>query len=297
MPKIFALTCNLLAETTLYFSGARLGRTQRALRSRFRVGGKGVNVAQFLADFSFEIFNVVFAGGEVGNRCVNFLNKNRKIKTLSVPICGETREGFVIRDTLNSGESTFLGCDAPLSDADFAEALRAISRCASGGDILALCGSVPGWSAAKFEALKNLLASFQMRLAVDTYGPPLLDLVKLNSRILKINADEFLGLAPYLSLSSEVSRSNLPGLFREAGSKIKAEFFAVSDGARPAMLALGGKFYEVRPPKLDCPAYPTGCGDRLFAELLRALAEKDSCGFGDFERAVELASEFAKIED
>lgn len=297
MTKIFALTCNLLAETTLYFSGARLGRTQRASRSRFRVGGKGVNVAQFLADSGFEIFNVVFAGGDVGNRCVKFLNKNRKIRTLAIPICGETREGFVIRDDSNSQESTFLGCDTPLSDSDFTEALLSVSKYANSGDILALCGSVPNWTSAKFEDLKSLVGGVGLRLAVDAYGAPLLDLAGANSKILKINADEFLGLASSLNLSCEVSRGNLARLFREASSKVKAEFFALSDGANPAMLSLGGKFFELRPPKLDCPAYPTGCGDRLFAELLRALAAKNFCGFGDFERGVKLASEFAKIED
>ena len=48
-PHIFTLTGNLLAERTVEFDGWSLGKTQRAVRESFQVGGKGINVSKMLS--------------------------------------------------------------------------------------------------------------------------------------------------------------------------------------------------------------------------------------------------------
>ena len=45
---LYTLTGNLLAERTLEFDHWSPGRTQRAKRQTFQVGGKGINVAKML---------------------------------------------------------------------------------------------------------------------------------------------------------------------------------------------------------------------------------------------------------
>ena len=45
-PHLYTLTGNLLAERTLEFDHWSPGRTQRAKRETFQVGGKGFNVSQ-----------------------------------------------------------------------------------------------------------------------------------------------------------------------------------------------------------------------------------------------------------
>lgn len=115
MAKIFTLTCNLLAETTLYFKEPSFGKTQRAIKSRFRVGGKGVNVAIFLESLNLEPFNIIFTGSYAGSRSKDFLDSNYKFKTYSIETESPTREGFVLRDAVTSSESTFLGVDSILT--------------------------------------------------------------------------------------------------------------------------------------------------------------------------------------
>lgn len=295
MAKIFTLTCNLLAETTLYFNEARLGRTQRASSSRFRVGGKGVNVAIFLENSGLEVANVIFVGASVGDRCFEFLNSNYKFKTLAIRTNSETREGFVLRDTSNSQESTFLGCDAYLSDDDFKAAIDLINEESNEGDILCICGSIPNWSECKFGLLKNMLSTKPLRLVMDTYSKPLVDLAGLKSEILKVNSDEFEGLANSLNLTDP--SAGLESRFKEAALRIKSRFFAVTDGGNPAFAYSCGKFCKVFPPRLNCPVYSTGCGDRLLAELLKSLATKGFCDMADFEAAMLCASDFAKLAD
>lgn len=295
MPKIFTLTCNLLAETTLYFNEAHLGRTQRASRSRFRVGGKGVNVAIFLENSGLEVASVIFVGASVGDRCLEFLKSNYKFKSLAIRTNSETREGFVLRDASNSQESTFLGCDAYLSDDDFKAAIELIEKEADAGDILSICGSIPNWSECKFELLKRLLSAKPLRLVVDTYAKPLADLASLKSEILKVNSDEFAGISNSLNLTD--ASASLESRFKEAALRINSNFFAVTDGGNPAYAYSCGNFYKVVPTRLNCPVYPTGCGDRLLAELLKSLATKGFCDIGDFESAMLCASDFAKLAD
>jgi len=59
---IFTLTGNLLAERTLEFSTWAPGRTQRAQRESFQVGGKGINVAKMLSRLGTPATALCFTG-------------------------------------------------------------------------------------------------------------------------------------------------------------------------------------------------------------------------------------------
>lgn len=292
MPKIFTLTGNLLAQTTLTFSEVCLGKTKRAQSAKFSVGGKGVNVARFLSASGLQIFNVVFAGGDVGRRCLNNLLQIPNVKTLAQICDSETREGFVLRSLQNHLESTFLGVDAKLSDDDFKGALELIFKNSTDSDILAICGSIPDWSAQKFAALKSLLDARKLRLVIDTYGAPLLDLSKLKSEILKINADEFGGF-----LNAKKLSVNCDDDFIKIAQSLNSKFVAITDGANPAMLYANKEFARLSPKKLEGATYPTGCGDKVCAMLILALAHKNECLLEDLKIAMDAASDFAKLVD
>ncbi|MBK8476911.1 MAG: hypothetical protein IPL39_11565 [Opitutaceae bacterium] len=63
MPHLFTVTANLLWEQTLFYNEWQPGRTQRATRSAFQVGGKGINVAKMLARLGSPHSAVCFPGG------------------------------------------------------------------------------------------------------------------------------------------------------------------------------------------------------------------------------------------
>lgn|GEM_PF-233190 len=190
---IHTLTGNLLAEYTFTCDPWSAGKTHRAETASFQVGGKGINVAKMLHRLGHPVRALAFAGGGSGQTCRDWLAAQPFPHRL-FPTATPTRVGLVVRSA-QSAETTFLGPDtAP--DADALTALAAHLGTLPSGDLVALCGSFPGWTspaAAPLRACLRQLAD-QGRLIADTYGPPLADLVAGPAITIKINADELRAL-------------------------------------------------------------------------------------------------------
>src|SRR5688572_16704872 len=191
VPHIFTLTGNLLAERTLEFEHWTAGKTQRAKRESFQVGGKGINVSRMLTRLGVPNTALCFSGGATGAECETWL-RTKAFLFRAFASSTATRSGTVIRYAdARAPETTFLGPDV-------APDTNAITQCAdfldaqSPGQLLVVSGSIPGWSTPAFDVLRPALRRWTEKgiLAVDSYGPPLIDLVGHSPALLKINADE-----------------------------------------------------------------------------------------------------------
>lgn len=284
---IFTLTCNILAETVARYPSVSIGSTMRAESVSFRVGGKGVNVSRALAALGVGTFAVAVGGGSSGRRCAECLRREEAFESFVAPAPFEARSGWTAFDVSANAETSFLGADAELTCADFISALDAVGRRAGEGDVLALCGSVPGWGPGMADGLFALARSKGLRLAFDTYGAPLCDLFASESEAVKINSGEFAAYAR--SRGFEGSLEEAFGVFeKECGAK----FFAVTDGAGTAFARACGEVRSFDPPKVEPPVFATGCGDAAMAVILAAVS-RGSCGFDDFETALAFASRCA----
>ena len=170
-PHIFTLTGNLLAERTLEFDAWTPGKTQRARAERFQVGGKGINVSKMLTRLRVPHTALCFTGGAPGAECLDWLAQ-KSLPFHAFPSTTPTRTGTVIRNRSAASapaETTFLGPDAA-PDAAALRACAAFLDAQPAGQILALCGSFPGWASADFEPLRAALTRWLARgtLAVDT---------------------------------------------------------------------------------------------------------------------------------
>jgi len=264
-PAILTLTGNLLAERTLEFSNWAEGRTQRAHRESFQVGGKGINVAKMLLRLGAPTTALCFAGGASGTECVEWLHR-RNFPCHIFPANRPTRLGVVIRGG-SQAETTFLGPDVPPD----ATALRACADYLDAqppGQVLAICGSLPGWPAADFDPVRAALARWLERgsLAADTYGPPLAWLATQPLALVKINALELRTLFP-----AEPAPASTPELLKLAARRWPVRRWVVTDGAAPVwFLEDAGEPLALQPPKVR-EVSPTGSGDVLFAWVLDAL--------------------------
>lgn len=284
---VFTLTCNLLAQSSAKFGAVEHGGTYRIKNPLFSVGGKGVNVSRELNKLGVKNRAVIFCGGESGGACMDSL-RGENFDFFAVETDKPTRAGLVVFDESRNLETTFLGEDIPVGDGDFSRALEGIESSAEEGDILALCGSCPGWSRAKKSALEGLLSRGRLRLVLDTYGEPLADLFPVKSEILKINADEFSGLCGVPKNSADFEKA-----FGEFSEKSGAKIFAVTNSSEKVLIKICGKKFEIFPPKIHSPAFETGCGDIVLARLISALSSRGECGFSDFECAINAATEAA----
>jgi 1-phosphofructokinase len=255
-PRVFTLTANLLAERTLEFERWSPGKTQRARRESFQVGGKGINVSKMLNRLGVPNTALCFTGGAPGAECESWL-RARSFSTVAFPTILPTRSGMVMRDASGGhAETTFLGPDVPPDSA-------AVNACAefldrqSPGQILALCGSFPGWSTGGLDPLRASFKRWTNKgwLVADSYGPALSDLLQLPLALLKINADE---LRP-------VTRPRLEDI------PDHVQRIIITDGPRTIQTRDGRSPIETFTPPTVREVSATGSGDVLLACVLEAL--------------------------
>jgi len=273
-PTLYTLTGNLLGERTLTYTAWAPGRTQRAQSESFQVGGKGINVSRMLARLGAPTKALCFAGGSAGRDCLDWLAA-KGIDHHAFATTRATRCGTVVRGGEHP-ETTFLGPDAAPDDAAWT-ACAAYIEALPDKQVLALCGSFPGWVTPAAAPVQAALARFATRghLVADTYGPPLDWALQQPLTIVKINRDEFdLLPGPGSAAKDEPFSTHLS----EALARTRVKAWIVSDGGGPVWLA-----DHTSPPRQFNPptvtlVSPTGSGDVLLACLLH----------GHFQRTLSL---------
>ena len=261
MPTLYTFTANLLAETTAVFTMPKTGQTVRAIGgTKFKVGGKGVNVSVAAKELGANTVAAIFPAGEIGARCKKYLDG--KVEYISVELPGQTREGLVCIDEKTGKETTFLGADIPVGEDAFEKMAQLLEDKIRPGDIFAFCGSFPGWKSRYADRLSGICKSKNARICVDTYGAPLEDFAKTNADLLKINRAEFLALLKSAAipfggdLEDSVRKFHTP-----------ARMLAVTDGPNQAVFRDGDDIFKVSPPEIK-EVSATGCGDITLATLI-----------------------------
>ena len=253
-PHVHTLTGNLLAERTLDFANWEAGRTQRAQREMFQVGGKGINVSKMLNRLGVANTALCFAGGATGDECLAWL-RERQFTFQAFRNGAPTRSGVVVRDASGrQRETTFLGPDvAP--DAAAAKACADFLDAQPAGEVLALCGSFPGWSDAHFDVLRAALERWLVRgiLIADTYGPPLQWAMARPLALVKLNADEL----------------RATGVVFDEAFRSSVRNWVVTDGPNAVRVRdESGQDASLDPPTVR-EVSPTGSGDVLLACVIR----------------------------
>jgi len=266
-PSLFTLTGNLLWERTLDFATWSPGKTQRAKSESFQVGGKGINVSRMLVRLKATTKALCFAGGSTGADCLAWLAA-KGIDSHAFPTKAATRSGIVVRG--DQPETTFLGPDAAPDESAWA-ACAAYLDALPDGQVLALCGSFPGWATPASAPLQAALTRWATRgiLVADTYGPPLDWALQQPLALVKINRDEFDALKQPMS-KTEPFASRLASVFAIS----RARTWIVTDGGNPVLyIDQSGQARSFVPPPVKLIS-PTGSGDVLFACLLHAVFQR-----------------------
>jgi 1-phosphofructokinase len=263
-PPVLTLTGNLLAERTFEFETWAAGRTQRATRESFQVGGKGINVSKMLRRLGVANTALCFPGGAPGAECEAWM-RAAGLAVRAFPTSRTTRTGLVVRGR-HQAETTFLGGDA----APDATAIRACAEFLSAqpaGGVLVVSGSLPGWDSSDYDVLREALHRWPERgsLIVDTYGPALLWFAREAVTFLRINRAELETL--FAPAEAKLSSGELLRQVRDRSGTLR---WAVSDGAAPVWFMDQHQEPETIVPPVVRQVSPTGSGDVMLACIIQA---------------------------
>ncbi|MCF5170030.1 1-phosphofructokinase [Pseudomonas canadensis] len=262
MARILTLTLNPALDLTVRLARLEPGEVNRSETLLTHAAGKGVNVAQVLADLGHELTVGGFLGD--GNpQAFEALIAQRGFTDAFIRVTGETRSNIKIAE--QDGRVTDINAPGPqVTEQAQSALLEKLAQIAPDFDAVVVAGSLPrGVSPQWFQALLEQLKRCGLKVALDTSGEALRAGLKAGPWLVKPNTEELadaLGNAP-----DAISQLHQQGV----------EHVVVSDGAAGVSWYSPGASLHATPPKVVV-ASTVGAGDSLLAGMLHGLLTGDT---------------------
>jgi 1-phosphofructokinase len=280
-PAIITVTLNPAIDQAITLRSLRPGEVHRATSVTFNAGGKGVNVASCLADFSLPCTATGFLGA-ANDGVFKTLFKSKRISDAFVRIQGATRTNIKL---LHDGETTDINLPGLAANAGALTSLRDfLVRAASENTILLLAGSLPvGLDDATYASLIAALKPTGAKIFLDTSGTPLTEVLKSDAmpHCIKPNRAE---LAEFCGHPLPTHRDLIDVAQQLQASGL--ETIVVSLGPEGALF-VGHKILHASLPAIRAEN-TVGAGDAMVAGLIAASAKKL-----DLEATARFATAFA----
>ena len=268
MARILSLTLNPALDLTVRLPRLEPGEVNRSDTVLTHAAGKGVNVAQVLADLGHQLTVSGFLG-EDNPQAFEALFAQRGFTDAFIRVPGETRSNIKIAE--QDGRVTDINAPGPLVSAQAQQALLdRLVAIAPGHDAVVVAGSLPRgvspqWLQGLLEHLKNL----GLNVALDTSGEALRAGLKAGPWLIKPNTEE---LAEALDCAVDS-----PAQQAQAAERLHAqgvEHVVISQGAEGVNWFSPGTALHATPPKVRV-ASTVGAGDSLLAGMLHGLLRFD----------------------
>ncbi|MCF5722062.1 1-phosphofructokinase [Pseudomonas syringae] len=262
MARILTLTLNPALDLTVRLATLEPGAVNRSETMLTHAAGKGVNVAQVLADLGHQVTVGGFLG-EDNPQAFEALIARRGFADAFIRVPGETRSNIKIAE--HDGRITDINAPGPFVDEQAQqELLKWVTMIGPEFDAVVVAGSLPrGVSPQWFQGLLEQLKSLGLKVALDTSGEALRAGLKAGPWLVKPNTEE---LAEALGNATDaVSQLHRLGV----------EHVVVSDGAAGVSWFSPGRSLHATPPKVSV-ASTVGAGDSLLAGMLHGLLSGDT---------------------
>lgn len=270
MTRVVTLTLNPALDMTVRVDGLRLGEVNGGQSLQTDAGGKGVNVASFLADWGQGEpggLDVTATGLLGADNAAPFeaLLRGKGITDAFVRVPGATRVGVKLSDHA-AQETTDINLPG-LSAAPgaLAEVRARLRELATGGGVFVLAGSLPpGVPTDLYAELVAELRAAGAYVALDTSGAALTSALNAATlpQLVKPNIHE-LEAALGRSLAGE---AEVLAAARELLSR-GAETVAVSQGEQGALIVTAAGAVRAVPPRVQVVS-TVGAGDAMVAGLV-----------------------------
>ncbi len=263
MARVLTVTLNPALDLTVQLPALRLGEVNRSDNLQVHAAGKGLNVAQVLADLGHQLTVTGFLG-EANAQPFEQLFAARGFADEFVRVAGETRSNIKLAEA--DGRITDInGPGLEVGAAQRDELLARLERLVPGHELVVVAGSLPrGVEVPWFVELLQQLARLGARVALDTSGAALREGLALSPWLIKPNEEELAqarGLDPAdaQALADEARRLNA-----------RIEHVVMSQGAAGVSWFSPAAAWHAQPTKVRVVS-TVGAGDSLLAGMLHGL--------------------------
>lgn len=260
MARILTLTLNPALDLTLRLASLQPGAINRCDELRSHAAGKGLNVAQVLADLGHSLSVSGFLG-RANAAPFERLMQARGFHDLFVRVPGETRSNIKLAEA--GGRITDLNGPGPQVEAEHLQRLEEeLQPLLAGHDAVVVAGSLPrGVTTQWFASLLRRIKASGVPLVVDSSGAALQAALGVVPWLIKPNEEEL----------REACGSDLPAaITRLRGQGI--EHVLLSRGADGVEWHGPGIALRAVPPRVEV-ASTVGAGDSLLAASLHGLLQ------------------------
>jgi len=268
MARILSLTLNPALDLTVRLARLQPGEVNRSEAMITHAAGKGVNVAQVLADLGHQVTVGGFLG-EDNPQAFEMLIARRGFTDAFIRVPGETRSNIKIAE--QDGRVTDVNAPGPVVSEQAQQALlEQLARIAPGYDAVVVAGSLPrGITAQWFQGLLQQLKNLGLKVALDTSGEALRAGLNAGPWLIKPNTEE---LADALDCPTDSVAQQAQAAARLHTQGV--EHVVISHGADGVNWFSPGTALHATPPKVSV-ASTVGAGDSLLAGMLHGLLTFD----------------------
>ena len=266
--KVITVTLNPAVDQTVDISGFRAGEVNRVTASRLDAGGKGINVASFLADLGVPVLATGFLGDE--NAAIfERLFLSKAITDRFLRLAGSTRVGVKIVDSESHQTTDINFPGLTPGSGEMRQLLSQVRSWAEPGYWFVLSGSIPpGLSPEIYSQLIEEIRGRGGRVALDTSGEPLHRAIALAPDVVKPNLAEL----------EELMGRRLDGVqaVRDAARYLVEKgvgLVVVSMGAQGAAFVNKETALLARPPQVEVKS-SVGAGDAMVSGIVYAQVQQ-----------------------
>ncbi len=263
MARVLTVTLNPALDLTVQLPALRLGEVNRSDNLQVHAAGKGLNVAQVLADLGHQLTVTGFLG-EANAQPFEQLFAARGFADEFVRVAGETRSNIKLAEA--DGRITDInGPGLEVGAAQRDELLARLERLVPGHELVVVAGSLPrGVEVPWFVELLQRLARLGARVALDTSGAALREGLALSPWLIKPNEEE-------LAQARDLNPADAQVLADEARRlNARIEHVVMSQGAAGVSWFSPAAAWHAKPPKVRVVS-TVGAGDSLLAGMLHGL--------------------------
>lgn len=262
MARILTLTLNPALDLTVRLPSLELGAVNRSEAVLTQAAGKGLNVAQVLADLGHELSVGGFLGAD-NAEAFEALFRRRGFRDAFVRVPGETRSNIKLAE--RSGRITDLNGPGLEVDAEAQRRLLdGLGELAADQDLVVVAGSLPrGVQPQWLYELLLRLKCLGLRVALDSSGEALRQGLAARPWLVKPNAEE---LAEACGPAGEGGVDAQARALRAGG----IEHLVLSEGAEGVRWYGPDGLWQATPPKVEV-ASTVGAGDSLLAAMVDGL--------------------------